>query len=467
MGSKKPTIQDEFLAIAATNKCRLLNKLESLTDKVEFECLDCRTQSSGTTFKLRKTTWCVICEDDPENNNLIKKVLIDLKIKYKIDFTFEDHPDIVFDFFLEEGNGFVIIVDKGNEFIDFAKEQGVALIEVSKDLLSDPNQLKTALKSAVKDSREYQSLKLKDVAIGADGFKRYPNLKISDKDFDKYFDNWNNIEKEKVRKIGSRSKSFIYQDDILPGKKIKLFKCYCRISTSHQQDNNSMMTQFTGARSWAEKEGRLTAAYFDFSISGKNIDTRPGIMQLRMDIKDGEILLIANSSRLGRNFAQITALKDEFMRKNVEVITIDDGLSTKSPQGIVIGQMKDVLSEQQRKTMAENTIYTMGIMSAEGRLRSKTTFGWTFKSKEEDLEKNEDEQQVIALIRQMCTDNKFSLSSICRRLDDMKIKHKGAKRWYVTTLKLLLVREGIPFKEYDPSTQRVRKPKEEAGPSKN
>lgn len=446
MSAKTQTLHEQFSKLAEINKCRLINRIESLKDKVEYECLDCRTISSDTTFKLRKKVWCEICANDSNAIGQLKNIILSLKIPYDANWKIDESSDLVYDFFLEKDAGYVIVVGDRPQHVEFAKEECIQLIAINEELFSDPNQLKSSFKRAINTQKPYQILKLKEVEADADGFKRYPHLKISDIDFEKYF--WKGINKEKIRKIGLKSKSFIYTNDPPPNKKMKIFRAYCRISTVHQTDGESMNAQYVSAENWAKNKGYLLSVYFDFCISGKNVETRPAIMELRRDIRPGEVLLIANSSRLGRHFSQMTALKDEFINKDVEIITMDDGLSTKSERGIMIGQLKDVMSEDTRKTISENVKRVMGVMSAEGRLKGKSPFGW--KTLGGKLIPDEEEQATIVLIKRIREENPLmSLNAMCKKLDDMQIKSRKAKRWYVSTLKHIMSTHKIPITEFD------------------
>lgn len=438
--SKKPSLHDRFVALASANNCRIIDNVESSANMVKFECLDCRVVSEEQGIILRTIdSWCKICKDGIDSKTICRKILVSLELVYQQNFNFND-SELVYDFLIDEDEAFLITLGKNGsqKYIDLARKMKIPLIEIEEELMTDIIQLKTKLKevfrpdSNSKGKKECYTLKLSEDKI-------FANLPISDKDFTDYF--WTGITKEKIRKIGAKSKSFVYYFDAPKGKKLKTYIAYCRISTKHQIEGKSMYAQFGNATSFVDqKQGFLRAVYFDFAISAKNVHGRPALVQLRGDIKTGEVLLIANSSRLGRDFTDMVMLMDEFKKKNVEVITTDDGISTESANGRVFVRMRAVFDNETRDLISKSVAFTMGALASEGKLKSKTPYGYTSTGRNLKLILNPEEQKGIERIRQIREDNpKVSMNAFLKLLnDDSTIPRRKGKKWYRPTVEKIL-----------------------------
>ena len=101
---------------------------------------------------------------------------------------------------------------------------------------------------------------------------------------------------------------------------------YARQSVD-KQDSISVESQLSMCE--YETRGGAFKKYADKGYSGKNL-YRPDFERLMEDIKAGLInkIIVKDISRISRNYIQFGEWLDDMRRKNVSVISINDGLDT-------------------------------------------------------------------------------------------------------------------------------------------
>ena len=95
-------------------------------------------------------------------------------------------------------------------------------------------------------------------------------------------------------------------------------------------DDNAIEKQKTTLRIYAQEQGyNDIAEYSDNGYNGLNFD-RPAFMQMTNDIRAGLInkIIVKDISRISRNYIQFGEWLDDMRRKNVSVISINDGLDS-------------------------------------------------------------------------------------------------------------------------------------------
>ncbi len=138
---------------------------------------------------------------------------------------------------------------------------------------------------------------------------------------------------------------------------------YVRVSTAEQVEGESLTTQRTSIKSYAEKEGwELTKIYADEGISGGSMAERHALSQCLIDGQNGKfnILIIHRLSRFGRNARELLINYDEIKKAGIQLRSISEGIdfSTKYGEAMlgllaVIAQLeKDIIKE----TMYENRV---------------------------------------------------------------------------------------------------------------
>lgn len=88
--------------------------------------------------------------------------------------------------------------------------------------------------------------------------------------------------------------------------------------------------------------------------SGKNLD-RPGWKKCRMDLREGDTLVIWKLDRLGRSAIDLIQLLGEFEREGIDFICTTQGFDTRTPMGRCMFQISAAFAELERAMIAERT----------------------------------------------------------------------------------------------------------------
>jgi site-specific DNA recombinase len=126
-------------------------------------------------------------------------------------------------------------------------------------------------------------------------------------------------------------------------KKVAL---YCRVSTSHQEKEETMDTQLTRLRE-AYKNDDIVKEYKDV-CSGIYLQ-REGLNQLREDAKKGlfDTVGVYALDRLSRKLGHLIALLEEFEKQRIKVETIGENYEN-TPEGILNRNIRGAFAEYER-----------------------------------------------------------------------------------------------------------------------
>src|SRR3989344_9581018 len=104
-------------------------------------------------------------------------------------------------------------------------------------------------------------------------------------------------------------------------KPIKLIATYSRVSTSTQEDQQTIQTQILTLKEFAEKNGyTIVQEYIDDGWSG-DVLARPALDKLRQDTKEKiwDAVLIYDPDRLARRYSYQELVMDELREAGIEV----------------------------------------------------------------------------------------------------------------------------------------------------
>ena len=160
---------------------------------------------------------------------------------------------------------------------------------------------------------------------------------------------------------------------------------YVRVSTDHQTTENQKLAILQYAN-----EKRLTIGkWIDTKTSSRKSTKERRIDELVAQLQEGDVLIVAELSRLGRSVGQIAILVDELLKKKVKVICLKENLTLNGRTDIqtkVMITMFSLFAEIERDLISERTKEGLVRARAEGKLlgRPKGTIG---KSKLDGKEK--------------------------------------------------------------------------------
>lgn len=136
---------------------------------------------------------------------------------------------------------------------------------------------------------------------------------------------------------------------------------YVRVSTDNQLENYSIEEQSERIKAYcAAKDWELTQIYTDGGYSGGNIN-RPALQQMLKDIKNKTpaAIVVYKLDRLSRSQKDtLTLIEDEFLKNDVDFISINENFDTSSPFGRAMIGILSVFAQLEKDQITER--FTMG-----------------------------------------------------------------------------------------------------------
>ena len=102
---------------------------------------------------------------------------------------------------------------------------------------------------------------------------------------------------------------------------------YARAATSHQSLENQIKELRT--------EGVNSHRIFSDKVNGRDLG-RPGLGLLQLKAEKGDVILVRNFGRLGRDTADMIQLIKDFDENATVIRFLDDGISTESTMGKIV-----------------------------------------------------------------------------------------------------------------------------------
>lgn len=226
---------------------------------------------------------------------------------------------------------------------------------------------------------------------------------------------------------------------------------YIRVSTVMQvNDGFSLEAQEYRIAQECKKNNLFLKSFFiDRGISGKSIDNRNGLKELRNEIKENEWIIIASVSRLARNTKEFLGLVEEIENKSAHLIVMDLNLDITSPSGKLVLTFMASQAQFERELTSERVKSVLDHLRKNGLLRFKPQIGWKLnpnQGKGEPMHiRDEKEQKIIETIRFVRSKHMhLGITGFTQLVNDLQIKPpRKSKKWYHSALKKLMEREGI------------------------
>jgi DNA invertase Pin-like site-specific DNA recombinase len=205
----------------------------------------------------------------------------------------------------------------------------------------------------------------------------------------------------------------------------KITALYEGMSVGDEQrsgESVSIQNQKLLLEQYARNHGfRNTVHYTDDDESGRFFD-RPGYVQMMGDVESGKIgiILVKDSSRLGRDYIQV-GLAMETMRQNgVRLIGAEDGLDTDAEDDFI--PFRNVLHEFYAKDTSRKIKSTFKTKGMSGKHCTGTVhYGYLWDDKRENYIVDEEAAEVMRSIFRMTMEG-FGPYQIARKLTEQKIE---------------------------------------------
>jgi DNA invertase Pin-like site-specific DNA recombinase len=101
--------------------------------------------------------------------------------------------------------------------------------------------------------------------------------------------------------------------------------------------------------------------------SGKKGADRPKWDELLRSLRQGDILMVTELSRLGRSTSQLSALADDLTERKVSLKILNLGIDTGTPAGKLVYSIIAAVAEMERDLLVERTNSGLAASRARGR----------------------------------------------------------------------------------------------------
>lgn len=459
-----------FDIVSGGHHGKVLGTFSKTFKKVEVEC------SQGHQFKislleLNKGKWCDKCG---EVMDIYKFLSDEMGIQYEKDI---ELGGFIYTAFLEEdGNDIIIDYDGPDvnrkhviEKSSYAVDQGLKLIRINHNLLTNIENAEKYLTAALEDKDEI-------IIIPEDGYDWFdldittnvsdsptiapttavvapslppskivpiiPKVERDSENVHTILTDW------RIEKIGP--KSFIKWN---PSPHTEEYKGvaigYSRVSTNLQREGISLLSQEDYIITRAKvKNLYVKAIYTDEGISGKDIKNRPAMCKLLAKMEHGgiqrhESLISYQLSRLGRETKDLIDIRDTIIGRGGMVLLSEVELEIGKHDAYTLYEVLASVSTRERKAIAERVLSNMQFLRTTSRDKKKPAFGWKNVGKGMALVVDEEEMQIVEEIRTMRA-QKMSDPAIASQLNSMGYKNRKAKKFYDSRINSIRKIHNIP-----------------------
>lgn len=240
--------------------------------------------------------------------------------------------------------------------------------------------------------------------------------------------------------------------DIINSELHRNLALYARVSTSGQEDQETIENQIMAIKDFAdEKFGKghytIIKEYRDDGWSGDNI-LRPDLDRLRVDatkkIWDG--VLIYDPDRLARRYSLQELVMDDLKEAGAEIIFVTVS-APKNAEDKILHGVRGLFAEYERVKISER--FRLGKLRkvTEGHiLTTEAPYGYQYIRNNKETKEhgyyviNENEAKVVRMIFNWVGKDGLTLRKIVRKLQELEIKPRKSKRgvWSTSTLTTML-----------------------------
>jgi len=226
------------------------------------------------------------------------------------------------------------------------------------------------------------------------------------------------------------------------GAAMKAAVVYTRVSTDRQAaEGVSLDAQRARARAWAAAMGyTITGEHRDSGISGKRMDTRPGLLAaIEQACNEGAALVVYSLSRLARSTKDALMISERLDKAGADLVSLSEQIDTTTAAGKMVFRMLAVLSEFERDLVSERTRTALTYKRSTGHKTGGTVpFGYTADDHGRLIE-HEGEQAAIREIRSLKAKG-YTLRAIAAELARQGITTKtGRAAWSAKVVRGILL----------------------------
>jgi site-specific DNA recombinase len=222
---------------------------------------------------------------------------------------------------------------------------------------------------------------------------------------------------------------------------------YARVSSEHQERQQTIDSQLTALRAWAATNGHTLVeehVFRDEGYSGARLD-RPGLDALRDAVRDVlvDVVAVFAPDRLARKYAYQVLLLEEFRRAGCEVVFLQHPISD-DPNDQLLLQIQGAIAEYERAVLAERFRRGKLQRARDGQyLGGKAPYGYRYIRRQDGvaghLVIDEAEAEMVRTLYTWFVDDQLTIRQVAWRLYASAWHPRGAGRvWATSTIHHIL-----------------------------
>ncbi|QUH25208.1 recombinase family protein [Serpentinicella alkaliphila] len=224
-------------------------------------------------------------------------------------------------------------------------------------------------------------------------------------------------------------------------KLIKNVVIYTRVSTEEQTEGFSLQNQLDSLLTYCKAfDYKVVGTYTDAGISGKSTENRAQYQDMLSYIDSNptavDAILIWKLSRISRKLNDLTHLMTYLEKKDIVLISKEDGINTGTATGRFMAQIVGAVSEMERDNIVSNARAGMLKRAELGHWGGGIILGYDNIDKK--LVKNDDEAEIVKTIFDLYVNKDYGYSLICKHLNTRNMKTKKGNTWAVATVRTVL-----------------------------
>lgn len=214
----------------------------------------------------------------------------------------------------------------------------------------------------------------------------------------------------------------------------KVAALYARVSTSHQEEEQTIDSQVSEIVAKIKADGNLIhddLIFKDDGWTGEMLQ-RPALDQMRDAAREGkfQILYVYDRGRLSRVFAYQEVILEELREWGIEFNTLHD-VAAQTAEERVLQAMQGVFHEYERVKIAERMRRGKLYRAKQGKvISSDIRYGYKFENDENGIKKvvvDEAEAEVVRMIWNWVAKERYSVYKVAKRLTEMRVKTPSGK----------------------------------------
>lgn len=206
---------------------------------------------------------------------------------------------------------------------------------------------------------------------------------------------------------------------------------YVRVSSDKQAAGGvSLEAQESRIRAMATVQDiQLAEVIIDAGESAKSLN-RPGMDRLLalVDAKQVQTVIVAKLDRLTRSVRDLADLLERLERRGVALVSVSESLDTGTAAGRLVLNVMMSVAQWEREAIGERTREALRHKKAAGQRVGTVPFGFQLGADGRTLEPNDNEQQILAVVRELraagCT-----LQQIAERLNANGLTTRRGSAW--------------------------------------